>query len=190
MFATYFSLGLSHILDIQGYDHILFLITLCALYFISNWKEILILVTAFTIGHSLTLALSALDIVIVNPTWVEILIPVTILLTALLNLLVFQKQTVAKFSQYFLALLFGLIHGLGFSNFFKSLLGKEANVLLPLFSFNLGVEIGQVVIVLFILVINTVVVRKLNLRHRYWILILNGLAIVLSLKMILERVPV
>lgn len=188
MFSTYFSLGIDHILDLAGYDHILFLIVLCGIYFMKHWKEILILVTAFTIGHSLTLALSALDIVKVNAGLVEILIPVTILITALLNLLLFQKQTIARFGQYFMAIAFGLIHGLGFSNYFKSLLGRESEVLMPLFAFNLGVEAGQVVIVLFILLLNTLVVNRIKVPHKYWILGVNGIGILLSLKMIIERI--
>src|SRR5689334_14130401 len=120
MFYVYLKLGFHHIADLQGYDHLLFLVALCAAYAYTNWKRVLVLVTAFTIGHSLTLALSSLNILVLNPALIEVLIPVTILLTSLKNLFFSSKTERTWDPSYFLPLIFGLIHGLGFSSYFKS----------------------------------------------------------------------
>ena len=157
MIGAYTELGFDHILDPQGYDHILFVVALCAIYLIQDWKKVLILVTAFTIGHSLTLALSSLKIVNISASLVEKLIPITIILTCIYNIwkartnLPSKQSTVREekvMANYVLALGFGLIHGLGFSNFFKAMLGRDESIVMPLLSFNIGVELGQIVIVL------------------------------------------
>ncbi len=151
----YLELGLQHITDLQGYDHILFIICLCAVYSFTNWKKILILITAFTLGHSITLALATLKLVSVSADVVEFIIPLTIFITAISNF--FQRSN--KFSvslhitKYIIALVFGLIHGLGFSNYLRMLLGNQENILNPLFAFNIGVELGQMAIVVVILLI-------------------------------------
>jgi len=137
-FQTYLQLGFEHILDLGGYDHILFIVALCAIYRVEQWKKILILVTAFTIGHSLTLALAALEVVKVNATVIEFLIPVTILLTALYHVFKTDYNNQKAVLNYSLALFFGLIHGLGFSNYFRALLGKEESIVQPLFALILG----------------------------------------------------
>ena len=134
-FSLYFGLGRDHILDyINGYDHILFVLALCAIYLVRDWKKILILVTAFTIGHSITLALATLNIISVNSDFIEFLIPLTIFITSFSNL--FRKEGSIDNSKvqinYVFALFFGLIHGLGFSNLLRSLLGKESNIVSPL----------------------------------------------------------
>ena len=128
-FQMYFQLGIQHILDIKGFDHILFVVALCAIYVTRDWKKILILVTAFTIGHSITLALATLKLVRVNSDWIEFLIPVTIAVTAVSNIFS-PKPSSGRGIQinYVFALFFGLIHGLGFSNYLRSLLGKEASM--------------------------------------------------------------
>lgn len=188
MFSIYLDLGFDHILDIQGYDHILFLIALCALYTIKEWKHILILVTAFTIGHSITLAMSALHIIQVNAKLIEVLIPVTIFLAAAYN--VWSNPSPGKRwrPNYILALFFGFIHGMGFSNYFKALLGQEADIVLPLFAFNLGVELGQLCIVGGIILINYLLVNVLQLRQRIWTLAVSGIAAALAIFMIIERI--
>ena len=188
MFKVYLQLGFEHIADLNGYDHILFIIALCAVFSIADWKKILILVTAFTIGHSVTLALSALKIINVSAYLVELLIPVTIFLTALQNFWYKPSETKKWHINYFLALFFGLIHGMGFSNYFRSLLGKEADILLPLFSFNVGVEIGQLCIVACIMALNFLVVKVAKLKQQYWTLAVSFAAAVLALKMIIERI--
>lgn len=191
IFYTYLQLGFSHISDIQGYDHILFIITLCAVYFFRHWKKLIILVTAFTIGHSLTLALAVYNIVSINTNLIEFLIPLTIFLTSFGNL--FQKKEqvskILHLLKYLAALFFGLIHGLGFSYYLRSLLGGESNMIIPLLSFNIGVEIGQLVIVLSILLLAFIVVQIFKVKHREWNLILSGAGIGISLILMMERWP-
>ncbi len=179
MFKLYLKLGFDHILDINGYDHILFVIALCAAYRFTEWKKILILVTAFTVGHSLTLALSALNVVRVNADLIEFLIPLTILITALFNVIkpvdgVVDKKTMT--TKYGLALMFGLIHGLGFSNYFRSLLGKEESIVGPLMAFNIGVELGQIVIVALTVFIGYALMRWFKAKQRDWTLFVSGAA--------------
>src|SRR4030095_5285467 len=154
-FWLYFQLGRDHIADWKGYDHILFVTALCLRYLLKDWKKVLILVTAFTIGHSITLALSVLNYVTLSVRWVEFLIPVTIVVTALSNIWQKDFQFKSRFPLiYFFALFFGLIHGLGFSNYLKSLLGKTTNIVSELLAFNLGLEFGQILIVLVVLLIS------------------------------------
>src|SRR5664279_473840 len=150
----FFSLGWHHIISTSALDHILFIIALSAIYIFSDWKKVLILVTAFTIGHSLTLALSVYDIIRINNKLVEILIPCTIVVTAVFNL--FQKHAGQKKIQlnFFLSLFFGLIHGMGFANSIRFMLPDNENIAIPLLSFNIGLEAGQVVIVLLILLLS------------------------------------
>ncbi len=186
MFPVYFELGLDHILDLNGYDHILFIIALCATYRITEWRRVLILVTAFTIGHSVTLALSALNLVIFRSDVIEFLIPVTILVTALYNVL--RKDHAAsniKFS-YLIALVFGWIHGLGFSNYFKALLGGEESVVGPLFAFNIGVEVGQIIIVAITMAVGFVIMSKFKASQREWTLFVSGAAVGIALMLMMD----
>jgi hypothetical protein len=188
MFTFYFNLGIEHITDFEGYDHMLFLLALCAVYSFREWKKLLILVTAFTIGHSVTLALAALNIVKVNSDLIEFLIPVTIFLTALFNLLSFAKKSAYRL-KYALALGFGLIHGLGFSNYFRAILGREADIVMPLFAFNVGVEAGQILVVLALLVISTIALHILNLSSKTWTFSVSLLAGVVSLYLAINAWP-
>src|SRR5687767_10830145 len=131
-FQLYFGLGKDHILDYQnGYDHILFVIALCALYQLRDWKQVLILVTAFTLAHSLTLALSTLEIITIQTELIEFLIPVTIFITAVSNIFKNEDNLSGRAMQvnYLYAAFFGLIHGLGFSNYLKSILGKNQSII-------------------------------------------------------------
>lgn len=148
-FAFYFDLGLDHILDLRAYDHIAFIIAFAAIYQLSDWKKVLILVTAFTIGHSITLALATLKLISVNSDLVEFLIPVTILITAISNLFTDEKEIHNKKINlnYLLAGVFGLIHGLGFSNYLQAILGKDESIISQLLAFNVGLEGGQIIIV-------------------------------------------
>jgi len=187
MFQVYLRLGIDHILNVNAFDHIIFIIVLCAVYAATDWRRILILVTAFTIGHSITLALSSLNIISVRAELVEILIPVTILLTALQNLFVKPKPDQKWRPNYFLALFFGFIHGMGFSNYFKALLGREANIVIPLFGFNLGVEVGQLCIVACIMLINFLVVRIGKVKQSKWNLVVSSIAVILAVYMIIQK---
>ncbi len=184
----YGRLGFKHIIDLGGVDHILFVLALTLRYVWSDWRKILVLVTSFTIGHSLTLALSTLSLIDISVNWIEFLIPVTILITALSNFWVKDFEFKQRYSAHYgLALFFGLIHGLGFSNYLKSLLGKEASLLGPLFSFNIGLEIGQILIVGVILAISYGLLSLLNLPRKMYVRYGSIIAISLSLRMILER---
>jgi hypothetical protein len=184
----YGRLGFKHIIDLGGVDHILFVLALTLRYVWSDWRKILVLVTSFTIGHSLTLAMSTLSLIDISVNWIEFLIPVTILITALSNFWVKDFEFKQRYSAHYgLALFFGLIHGLGFSNYLKSLLGKEASLLGPLFSFNIGLEIGQILIVGVILVISYGLLSLLNLPRKMYVRYGSIIAISLSLRMILER---
>ena len=191
LFELYFKLGLQHIVDLKGYDHILFILTLCAVYSLKEWRKVLVLVTAFTIGHSLTLALATLDLIRVDGDLIEFLIPLTIFLTALANLFV-RKQQVSPliyYLKYTAALFFGLIHGLGFSNYLRSLLGAERGLALPLFSFNVGIEVGQIIILAIIMLLTKVVVDLLGLPKREWHVLLSGAGLGISLILMVERFP-
>ncbi len=185
----YLRLGFKHIIDLGGVDHILFVLVLTLRYVWTDWKKILILVTAFTIGHSLTLALSTLSLLDIPVNWIEFLIPVTILITAVSNFWVHDFEFKQRFSAHYgLALFFGLIHGLGFSNYLKSLLGKEDSLLGPLFSFNLGLEIGQILIVLVILALSYGLTAQLKIPRKMYMRYGSILAICLSLRMIIDRI--
>ncbi|MCD4709767.1 MAG: HupE/UreJ family protein [Bacteroidales bacterium] len=191
LFELYFKLGLQHIADLKGYDHILFILTLCVVYTLKEWKRVLVLVTAFTVGHSLTLALATLDLVRVDGDLIEFLIPLTIFITALANLFA-RKQRVTSLQHYLkyaVALFFGLIHGLGFSNYLRSLLGAERGLVLPLFSFNVGIEVGQIIIVTIIMLLTKVVVDLLGVPRREWHVLLSGAGLGISLVLMVERFP-
>ena len=189
-FWLYFQLGRDHIADWKGYDHILFITALCLRYILKDWKKVLVLVTAFTIGHSITLALSALNYVNISVKWVEFLIPVTIFITALSNVWQKEFQFKTKFPLiYFFALFFGLIHGLGFSSYLKSLLGKETNIVGELLAFNLGLEFGQILIVAVVLAISWICITLLKFSRREYLLFLSGAIFGLALMMAIERFP-
>ena len=189
-FWLYFELGRDHIADWKGYDHLLFITALCLRYVFKDWKKVLVLVTAFTIGHSITLALSVLNYVNVSVKWVEFLIPVTIFITALSNVWQKEFQFKTKFPLiYFFALFFGLIHGLGFSTYLKSLLGKETNIVGELLAFNLGLEFGQILIVAVVLAISWICITLLKFSRREYLLFLSGAIFGLALMMAIERFP-
>lgn len=188
-FGFYVKLGFQHISDFAGYDHMLFLVALCAIYRIQQWRSILVLVTAFTIGHSVTLLLSALDIFTIPSHIIEFLIPVTILLTALNNVIGINpaEQKAKMKKNYAMALFFGFIHGMGFSNYFKALLMDASSVALPLLGFNIGLELGQILVVLFIVGIAYVFMELLKVKHRDWNVFISGAAAGVALIFIFEN---
>ncbi len=192
MFTVYLGLGFEHLLDLQGYDHILFLAGLCAAYSLRRWRELLVLVTAFTIGHSVSLALATLRLVAVNASLVEFLIPVTIVATAVINLVNVRAGGVpaehagaratgptehagarARHARYAAALVFGLVHGLGFSNFLRLALGDERNILVPLLSFNIGLELAQILVAGAMTLLALLVTRFLPVSQRAWTVVLS-----------------
>lgn len=187
-FNLYFSIGWSHIVSTAALDHILFVMALAAIYIINDWKKVLILVTAFTIGHSLTLALSVYDVIRINSSLVELLIPVTILITAVFNF--FQKNFTSRALRlnYFFALFFGLIHGMGFANSIRFMLAKDDSIGVPLLSFNLGLEVGQILIVFIILALAWLCIHILKLSRKIWVYLLSAVALLFSIQMIVERI--
>lgn len=190
-FKLYFGLGTDHILTWEAMDHILFIAALCLRYLIKDWKKVVVLVTAFTIGHSTTLALSALHLVHINPRLIEFLIPLTIIATACNNL--FQRKGQVEHPSrlpviYFFALFFGLIHGLAFASTFLSLEGSEGLVL-HLLAFNLGVETAQLLVVAIILAISFIFVQLIRLRRIWWVWGVSALVLIASVKMAVDRWP-
>jgi hypothetical protein len=186
-FSFYFTLGWQHIISWGALDHLLFILALTAIYLLTNWKQVLVLVTAFTIGHSITLALSAYNIIKVDDGLVEFLIPCTIIATAAFNFM--QKDFTPKSLRlnYFLALFFGLIHGLGFANTIRFLLAKNQTIGWSLFSFNVGLEAGQIIVVLCILLLSFWVVDKFKLKRKWWVWALSGVAFCVALRMVWDR---
>jgi hypothetical protein len=188
-FALYFELGWQHIIAWDGLDHILFIIALCAVYLLKEWRKVLVLVTAFTIGHSITLALSVLNVVHISTALIEFLIPVTIFITALFNIIRPQQEQASKTVQlnYLFALFFGLIHGMGFSNRLKSLLGVGENVVKPLLGFNLGLEVGQILIVISVLLMAGIIVNITRADRRSWTMFLSSAIFGVAFVMAIER---
>ena len=189
-FELYFTLGREHIADWQGIDHILFVMALCVRYQFTDWRKLAALITAFTIGHSITLALSVFNFVHHSTKWIEFLISVTIVVTAISNVFVKKFVYKTKFPFiYFMALGFGLIHGLGFSNYLKSLLGKDENILVQLLAFNVGLEVGQLLIVVGVLLISLILVSLIKTNRRDYILWTSGGVFALAMQMCLQRWP-
>ncbi|HEY5823968.1 MAG TPA: HupE/UreJ family protein [Cyclobacteriaceae bacterium] len=190
-FALYFGLGKDHILDYaNGYDHILFVVALCALYLAEDWRKILILVTAFTIGHSITLALSTLQIISVKTELIEFLIPLTIFITAFSNLFRKEDQVTRKVVQtnYVYALFFGLIHGLGFSNYLKAILGKDTSIISQLLAFNLGLEFGQIIVVAIFLALGFISVDLAGVSRRDWKMVVSSAIAGIALILMKDRI--
>ena len=185
----YFDLGWHHIIAWDALDHLLFVLALSAIYLIGNWKQVLVLITAFTIGHSLTLALSVFDIVRVPGKWVEFLIPCTIIVTAALNFLEKDFKPKSLRLNYFLALFFGLIHGLGFANAIRFMMVKDDSMGWSLFGFNIGLEAGQIVVVTGILLVSFLVVNKAGFKRKWWVWSLSVVALSIAAKMAWERFP-
>jgi len=189
-FNLWFFTGLEHIADWQGYDHILFLAALCSIYSFKQYKTVLILISSFTIGHSLTLALSTLSIIHFSSKWIELLIPITIIITATNNLLRSNSLSKNNFQfSYTLALFFGFIHGMGFSILLKSLLGKSESVISALFAFNLGLEAGQILIIAVILtcfvLLDMIIPVKEKIKKITISLTIIGIALLLTLERLL-----
>lgn len=186
---NFFWEGWKHIISLDALDHQLFILVLAAIYTLKEWKQVLILVTAFTIGHSITLALSTLNWVSVSQAWVEFLIPCTIIFTAAAN--VFHKNFNPRSIRlnYFLALFFGLIHGLGFANTLRFMLAEGDSITWPLLQFNLGLEAGQIVVVIGILLLAYLAVFIIRFNRRYWVTLLSAAGFIVALKIAIERFP-
>jgi hypothetical protein len=195
VFTTYLQLGFWHIWSWQATDHLTFLLALCAPYALADWRRVVALVTSFTVGHSLTLALATLGVVGINSPLVEALIPITIMLTALLDIKQAGRDdarrtrrpaSVLWAAPNVLALAFGLIHGLGFSTYLRSLLGANSRPITELLSFNLGVELGQLLVVSIILLLGFVVLRGFGAARRDWVLTTSGAALGIALLLLVQ----
>ena len=187
----YINLGFQHISDLAGYDHILFLLALCAVYSVDQWRRLFVLVTAFTVGHSITLALSSFGWVVIPSHIIEFLIPVTILITAIRNVAVpaSDQLTDARANMtghYLVALCFGFIHGMGFSNYVRALMMDSSSITIPLLGFNLGIEIGQLLVVSIIVIVASLVVKFAQVKHRDWNLFISGAAAGISIVLMNE----
>jgi hypothetical protein len=190
-FKIYFPIGINHILTWEAMDHILFVAALCLRYLIRDWRKVVVLITAFTIGHSVSLALSALGLVHFASRWIEFLVPMTIVATAINNLMQ-RKNQLEHPSRlpliYFFALFFGLIHGLAFAGSLISLMPKD-EVLQPILAFNLGVEAAQLLVVAIILAISFIFVQVLKLKRLWWVRGVSVIVLLASLQMAWLRLP-
>lgn len=196
-FLVYLRLGFEHIADLKGYDHIVFIVALTAVYSLSRWKDALWLVTAFTIGHTIALATATLRLVTVNSILVEILIPITIMVVALLELRktwiqddspqADKSDRKIRITRYGITLFFGLIHGLGFSAFLRAVLGSEENIIGPLFAFNLGLEFGQLAILLTIMIASYLIIQLTPVSRRIWSAFLSVSCGLIALIMLVSR---
>ena len=191
-FWLWFNTGIQHILDWNSYDHILYVMVLCVLFAVNQWKKLLLLITAFTIGHSLTLAVSALNMLTVKQIYIEVLIPLTIILTCSVNIY-FRRfgssqsyNTNYRFT-YILALVFGFIHGMGFSYILKSMLGKEENITFPLVSFNLGLEIGQLIIVCGMLIVSVFLAKFTRIKKPDFVFFISSAVFGIAFLLFIQR---
>ncbi len=189
-FWVYFQIGLHHVLDIQAYDHVLFMMALVLPFTFKDWKRLLFSVTLFTAGHTTALLLSVYEILVIKAFIVELLIPITILSTAVFNLVTIGKTNRKENLNliFLITLFFGIIHGLGFSNYFKTLLGGSSNSkLIPLLEFALGIEGAQITVVLAMLIVAYSVQSLFKFSRRDWILVGSAFIIGVVVPMILEN---
>ncbi len=197
-FATYLHLGFLHICNPRATDHLTFLLALCAPYVLADWRRVLALVTSFTVGHSLTLALATLRLITFPPAIIEALIPVTIMATAVFNLVRAGRAggpaaprrgpaSLLWTAPNALAAAFGLVHGLGFSNYLRELLGQQSRPVLELLAFNVGVELGQVLIVSVILALGALLLRGFGVARRDWVLAVSGAALGVAALLLLQQ---
>jgi hypothetical protein len=188
-FTSFFLTGWEHIVDINAYDHLLFVMTLCAAFKLTQWKQILVIITAFTIGHSGTLILSVLDLIPSNAKLIDMLIPVTIMITAIANIINYNKNS--RFSdakiKYGIALVFGLIHGLAFASNFKFMM-FGGNILMPLFSFNIGIEVGQIFIVLLFMIALWIYTNIIKADHQKWNIFVSGAGFGIAATILLKAI--
>ncbi len=190
IFFSYLKLGYDHIVDISSFDHILFVITLCAVYQLSEWRKIGIIITAFTLGHSITLILASFRIIVPNRYIIELLIPLTILISGALNLAPqkYKLKSNKLYIKYAFALFFGLIHGMGFSSFFTDLMGDASQIILPLFSFNVGIELGQFLIIALYYALIYGIYRLIKISYNRFSWFFSVLGILVSIILIFKRI--
>lgn len=188
-FRLFFKLGTQHIIDIYSVDHILFLMALSVIFLLKDWKRVVILIASFSVGHSITMVLAVMDIFNYNENLMMFLMPMTILLTGISNLLQGKENyNIYKYvnRNYFLALIFGLIHGFDFANYLKGMLAAEPNIVRPLIAFNLGIQAGQIVIVSLFLLISTIFIGTFNFNRRDWVMVISSAIAGIAITMMFE----
>lgn len=186
----FFKIGLTHVLNIHAYDHLLFLIALTVPYIAKDWKRIIILVSCFTLGHTISLFLSVFNIVMAKASWVELLIPITIFITAFSNLILVGKSSKNGNISFIagVTIFFGIIHGLGFSNYFNTILpGKPSEKLLPLLEFAIGIEFAQIIVVVAVLILAFIAQNLLRFNKRDFTLIMSSFVIGVVVPLIIEN---
>ena len=190
-FWFYIKLGLNHVLDFGAYDHILFLAALAIPFTFKHWKRVVILATIFTIAHCVSLALSVYEAMTVDVAIIEFLIPVTIVLTALFNFAYVFKEAmqVGLWLHIAATAFFGLVHGFGFSNYFKMLMAEEEDKLTPLLGFATGIEVAQVTIILVVLAIAYVVLDLLKVKRPIFIALASILIIAITIPLLIATFP-
>ena len=188
-FIFYFKIGWFHIMSMAATDHLFFIAVLAIIYSFADWRKVLILVTAFTLGHAITLFMSVLNLISLNSELVEFLIPCTILVTAMVNLFLGKEQRASHVMQYGIALGFGLIHGLGYANYIRMILSADQQLVWGLLSFNLGLEAGQIVVVCLVLLTVWLSTRMHAKAHLQWIRIVSAAVLLFALKLAIERFP-
>ena len=188
-FWIYFNIGIKHVLNIGAYDHVLFLIALTIPYAFKDWRRLLLLISLFTVGHTLALVLSVYEIVYIKSNLIEFIIPITILVVAIFNLFTAGKNNKNESISLiaFVTLFFGIIHGLGFSNYFKTILpGKSADKLLPLTEFALGIETAQIIVVFVVLIISYIVQTFFRFSKRDWTLVMSAFIIGVIIPLVIQ----
>jgi hypothetical protein len=186
-FMFFLKEGFYHVLDINALDHVLFFIAVSIVFTIKQWKKVLLLVSIFTVAHTITFTLSSYNIIYINKNLVEFLIPVTILITTINNSLKsIKNQKIIRVNYYF-TFVFGLIHGLGFSSYFKMLIDKNDSILVPLLEFALGIELVQILIVSVIIMLNTLVINYVKIKNKHWTLFVSFLLLIKIIPMIFNR---
>lgn len=186
-FLLYLSLGWEHIISTDALDHQLFILALIAAFSFDDWRKLLILITAFTVGHSITLAISLMDFFRIPTAVVEFVILVTIAITALYNIITRKKSQQLTKINYVLALVFGLVHGLGFANTARAAMSSEDSLLMPLLGFNIGLELGQIILVLVILILHFFAISLFRVNKKDWVMFISSGVFALSVQMALER---
>lgn len=186
-FWLFFKLGLEHVLDWKAYDHVLFLIVLSAAYTFNSWRKLIILVTLFTLGHTVSLLLANYGVVMVSTTLIEFLIPVTILVTALFNLFTAGKeQRAEKLGLFYITtIFFGLIHGFGFASYYKMI--NADNEILPLLEFALGIEAAQIIVVIIVLILAFIIQTLFRFNKRDWVLVVSSIVIGMIIPMLINN---
>lgn len=177
----YLKIGFSHIMDINAYDHLLFLASISIIYSFKTWNKLFWIVTFFTIGHSMSLVISSYEIYKPNTDIIEFLIPVTIIVSALSNIFFLDTNKKINYFTILVAFSFGLIHGFGFANFFNQISFSDGVDLVALIGFSFGVEVSQILIAISILVLNSILFWNSNKFKKNYIRIISCLVCLLTI---------